>query len=51
MVDKVILGGFYGVLGGCQGVAMQLLWCCELLPGCIQLISCSESFNMLLSSC
>lgn len=51
MVDKVILGGCYSVLGGYQSVAMRLIGCCELLPGCIQLISCSECFNILLCSC
>jgi len=35
MVGKVMLGGYYAVLGGCQGVAMLFLGCCELLPGCI----------------
>jgi len=28
VVGNVLLGGFYEVLGGCQGVAMQLLGCC-----------------------
>ncbi len=27
-------GGFYAVVGGCQGVAMEPLECCSLLPGC-----------------
>jgi len=51
MVGKVMLGGYYAVLGGCQGVAMLFLGCCELLPGCMQLISCFECFNMLLYGC
>jgi len=28
---KIMPGGYYGVLGGCQGVAMLFLGCCELL--------------------
>jgi len=31
MVDNVMLGGYYAVLGGCQGVAMLFLGSCELL--------------------
>lgn len=37
MVGKVMMGG-------CQGVSMLFVGCCELLPGYMQLISCSGCF-------
>lgn len=46
MVARVLVNSCSGILGGCKGIGIWLLWCSQWLPGYCYVVALSGSRSL-----